>query len=161
MLLAKVGATARSSELSTKQLTLLSAALRHARDAEHLLEVENRGRSVDQAFHLAGFGPECVRKALLSDRVFDKVLGHRFDSGAEVVLDVVLALDPRARRYAPRGWASRYPSLVEWSEQSRYRRTGTYDSSVTTPLVEQAARAVRETLAVLFADGCLPSGFAW
>ena len=37
---------------------LVSAALRHARDAEWLAH-----RSPDQAYHLAGYAPECARKA--------------------------------------------------------------------------------------------------
>lgn len=37
---------------------LISAALRHVRDAEQLLT-----SSPDQAWHLADFGPECIRKS--------------------------------------------------------------------------------------------------
>ena len=152
---------ARLGEYSTKQLALISAALRHARDAVHLLDAGHQGCSIDQAFHLAGFGPECARKALLGDRIFDKVLGHRFDGGVEVVLDAAVALDPHARRYAPRGWAARYPALATWSEQSRYYQTGTNDDASARPLVEQAARAVLETLTALYADGRIPAGFSW
>jgi hypothetical protein len=152
---------ARASELSEKQLNLLSAALRHARDAMYLLDIGHQGHSTDQAFHLAGFGPECARKALLGDRVFDKVLGHRFDAGAEVVLEAALALDPRARRYGARAWTARYPALSTWSEQARYHRTGTTPAAIATPVVEQAAQAVHETVAALFADGRLPMSFSW
>lgn len=151
----------RATEFSTRQLVLISAALRHVRDAAYLLDASHPGQSIDQAFHLAGFGPECARKALLGDRVFDKVLGHRFDAGVELVLDAALALDPQARRYSPRGWAARYPALPTWSEQSRYYATGTKTDASARPVVEQAARAVHDTVVALFADGRIPSGFSW
>jgi hypothetical protein len=152
---------ARASELSEKQLNLLSAALRHARDAMHLLDVGHSGHSSEQAFHLAGFAPECARKALLGDRVFDKVLGHRLDAGAEVVLEAALALAPHARRYGARSWAVRYPALSSWSVHSRYNRSDTTAAATVTPVVEQAAKAVQETVAALFADGRIPVSFSW
>lgn len=156
-----VTAMARASKLSEDQLNFLSAALRHARDSVYLLDVGHQGHSTDQAFHLAGFAPECARKALLGDRVFDKILGHSFDAGAEVVLETALALDPRARRYRARAWTTRYPALTTWSEQARYYRTGTATAALATPVVEQAAQAVHETVAALFADGRLPVSFSW
>ena len=151
----------RLLELSSKQQALVSAALRHVRDAEHLLGAEQTVKSPDQAFHLAGFGPECMRKALLSDRVYDRVLGHRIRPGLEVVLDAILALDPVAHRYFPREWSGRWRALGEWTEESRYERTGTRAEVEVRPLVEDARQVVSQTLAALWADGRLPAGFAW
>lgn len=45
------------------ELKLLSAALRHLRDAEHLADASNLHGSLDQAYHLAGFGPDCRYQA--------------------------------------------------------------------------------------------------
>jgi len=64
--------------LSPKRTALVSAALRHVDDAQALLAV-----SPVQAFHLAGFGPECARKAALtvpgaSQGTMDKAIGHGF-----------------------------------------------------------------------------------
>ncbi len=53
--------------MTPRQLDLLSAARRHIADAEHLL-AHGAHRSEDQAWHLAGFGPESVRKACLEGR---------------------------------------------------------------------------------------------
>lgn len=150
----------RHVELSVKQLDKVSAALRHARDAEHLLQ-EGPSRSIDQAFHLAGFGPECIRKALLDDSVFDTILGHRLDLGMESTLETILALDPAARRYAPRHWSARWPALGTWTEQARYEPTGKRAPAEVGALVLQSAEIVRETLAALWADGRLPPRFLW
>jgi hypothetical protein len=51
--------------LDKHAVDLLSAALRHVRDAEHLATPNHSGYSPDQAHHLAGFGPECAQKATL------------------------------------------------------------------------------------------------
>lgn len=147
-------------EFSSGQLQLLSAALRHRRDARALLDVRSV-RSLDQAFHLAGFGPECARKALLAERMFDKVLGHRFDAGSEDVLDAALALEPLALRYAPRDWQTREPALAAWSEQSRYDETGTHDKAAVESLVTVAERIVGDLVFGLFCDGRVPASFAW
>jgi hypothetical protein len=116
--------------LERRAIDLLSAALRHARDAESLLAPQNPGgQSIDQAFHLAGYGPECARKATLGLRDFDKTIGHRFDGRAEGVLDALVALDPWALRYGASGWGARFPALAEWKETARYHRTGTADAA--------------------------------
>ena len=44
--------------MNPEQVRLLSAARRHITDAEHLLE-PGLHQSQDQAWHLAGFAPEC------------------------------------------------------------------------------------------------------
>jgi hypothetical protein len=150
----------RRLELSSKQQDKVSAALRHVRDAEHLMQA-GPPRSLDQAFHLAGFGPECMRKALLQDGIFAKILGHRLAPDMEPTLEAILALEPGAHRYAPRHWGSRWPALATWTEQARYERTGTRVAAEVDMLVTQSAEAVRDTLAALWADGRLPTRFAW
>jgi len=73
--------------LSKGQNALVSAALRHVGDAAALL-----GESPAQAFYLAGYGPECARKACLarwSDQEEDarnRAIGHRYDDPAETAL---------------------------------------------------------------------------
>jgi hypothetical protein len=99
-------------------------------------------RSPDQAFHLAGYGPECGRKATLSFRWLDKAIGHRFDASTERLLDLALNLDPVAYRYTPRDWRSRYGRLSEWNEQSRYEGRGTYPQPRVESLLADARAAV-------------------
>lgn len=141
--------------LSDEAVALISAALRHVRDAEWLAHAD---RSPDQAYHLGGYGPECARKACLRDRRFDQTIGHRFERKIEDVLDVATALDPWALRYEPRDWAERYPALAAWRETSRYERTGTRSSSNTRALVSDARQAVNAVVLALWTDGRLPDG---
>ena len=148
------------SELTKRQQAMLSAALRHVRDADHLLESE-QSQSLDQAFHLAGYGPECIRKALLADAVFDKILGHRLGGDMEETLATILMLELSAHRYEPRRWGSRWPALGTWKEQARYEPTGRRAQAEVRPLVKQAVEAVGTTLAALWADGRIPAGFPW
>lgn len=138
--------------LTKEAAALLSAALRHVRDAEHLATAATAGFSLDQARHLAGFGPECARKAILSERGFDKLIGHTFNDTA---LELALSLDPVALRYEPREWAKRYPTLARWSEQCRYDATGAaakVEPQVRALLVE-ARDAVDDIVLRLWADG--------
>lgn len=133
---------------------LLSAALRHVRDAEHLA---SRGphRSLDQAFHLAGYGPECARKAALAIRSFDKLLGHLLTTAAEPIVEMALALDPIAHRYRLDAWGVRYPALARWREQARYERTGARDRVEVEELIRAARNAVDDVALALWSDGRL------
>ncbi|MBM4060397.1 MAG: hypothetical protein FJ265_04755 [Planctomycetes bacterium] len=139
---------------------LLSAALRHIRDAEHLA-AQGAHESLDQAFHLAGYGPECARKAVLSDRTFDRAIGHGVQRAAELALRFALAADPAARRYDLEDWSSAYPELANWSEQSRYERTGTRAVTVVNPLLAEARSITDRITYSLWADGRLAGGFSW
>lgn len=133
---------------------LVSAALRHIRDAEHLLE-NGPQQSVDQAFHLAGFAPECIRKACLRTS-FHQPIGHTlFD---DVPLETALALDPHSARYPLRSWDRRWRALQRWRVQARYDRTGTADREHTRQLVAACRDAVTEVTLALYADGALPTG---
>jgi hypothetical protein len=147
-----------SGQLSKKALSLLSAALRHTQDAEHLATPNRPYTSFDQAFHLAGFGPECARKSTLSQRWSDKPLGHALGRPADAILEFALALDPIAARYSPHDWSARYPALSAWDPQCRYEETGRRAPPEVERLVLEARRSVDEIVAALWADGRLPDG---
>jgi hypothetical protein len=138
---------------------LVSAALRHVRDAEYLLEAHGGYSSPDQAYHLAGFGPECVRKAALSVDWFDRAIGHRYDAEAEKVLEVAIALDSGAVRYRLESWASRFRYLGRWAEIARYERTGARDGESVRAVVREARVIVDEIVLALWLDARL--GGAW
>lgn len=144
---------------SARRKQLLSAALRHVRDAEHLGEPAQAHTSLDQAFHLAGFGPECVRKAALAGPTFDKVIGH--DLAPEAILRTAFALDPGARRYRISGWAAKYPALSQWTPEARYEETGTRLQAMVEPLLREARAAVDAIVIALYCDGRLPGAFRW
>lgn len=137
---------------------LVSAALRHVRDAEFLLDQTHGRVSPDQAFHLAGFGPECARKATLTVDWFDKAIGHRMDEKIEDLLTTALALDPVAARYDTHSWSERHPALAGWTEQSRYDRTGTRSQATAEALVSEARQIVDGLTLALWMDGRLPGG---
>lgn len=137
----------------TAELKLLSAALRHLADAEHLADASNPHCSLDQAYHLAGFGPECARKAAIAASWANTSLGHDLGDDAEAVLELALALDPAASRYEVRGWEQAYPALAAWNPDCRYKATGTFERSQTDPLVREAWLAATEILAAMWADG--------
>jgi hypothetical protein len=138
---------------------LLSAALRHARDAEHLVAADPPVQSLDQAYHLAGFGPECARKATLSTATFDKAIGHGFEGASEFALDFACATDPRTTRYHVNNDEASFPELRRWSPQARYERTGTYQDPY--PLLEEVRTIVDGIVFALWADGEIPEDFPW
>lgn len=129
-----------------------SAALRHIRDAEDLLD-----SSVDQAWHLAGFAHECARKACLREGWIPKLLGHDFSEAGEQVVEVGISLDPRASRFPLRDWASRYSVIASWRPDHRYERTGTVRASERNveALVEQGRTATNACIVALFLDGAI------
>jgi hypothetical protein len=134
-----------------------SAALRHIRDAEHLLAGEVI-RSRDQAWHLAGFAHECARKACVKDGWIPKLLGHDFSDASERVVDVAISLDPRASRLPVRGWATNFPAVTAWRVEHRYDRTGAVDAATDRDLeglVRQGRAAVDACVLALFLDGAL------
>jgi hypothetical protein len=122
-------------KLQSGALSLLSAALRHVRDAEHLA-APHANNSLDQAYHLAGFGPECARKALLEIRWLDKAIGHAFLGPSEGVIEMALALDPFARRYRTTEWGTVFPTLSNWTQNVRYDPTNTYSERNVRPMVD-------------------------
>jgi hypothetical protein len=132
---------------------LLSAALRHVMDAERLLAT-----SPDQSWHLAGFGPECARKACLRDGWLDRALGHELTAPGDAVLEVALALDVGASRYRMTGLGSRTTQLPAWRPDCRYERTGTKTSGQARSIVEEAADVVDEVACDLWMDGRVQVG---
>lgn len=126
----------------------LSAALRHVTDADRLLAT-----SPDQSWHLAGFGPECARKACLDHDWWDRVLGHDLTDFVGPVLEIALALDVRAARYDLSSLTTRYPVLAQWDPNCRYDETGTRDQKVARPLVDAALDLTARVAAELWMDG--------
>lgn len=134
-----------------------SAALRHIRDAEHLMANEVHV-SRDQAWHLAGFAHECARKACIRDGWVPKLLGHDFSGVSNEVVEFAIALDSRASRVLVRHWRSRYPAIIAWSPEHRYERTGTLDKTNNRnleDLVKQGREAVDACVVAIFLDGSL------
>ena len=134
-----------------------SAALRHIRDAEYL---GNPGAHVsrDQAWHLAGFAHECARKACIGGGWVPKMLGHDFSAASEQVVEIAVALDPRAGRFPVRLWATQYPSVSSWRPEHRYERTGTSEAEEKrslADLISQGRAAVDSCILALFIDGSL------
>ena len=117
-------------------------------DAEYLLEA-----SPDQAWHLAGFGPECLRKACIEERMLDHALGHDLGPRSEDLLDWGIALDPHAWRYGLVDWSSQEPLLATWRPEHRYEKTGTRSGKVADELVTAARGLVDRVHADLWADG--------
>lgn len=139
--------------LTPRQRSLLSAAGRHVRDAERLLQ--GRDASPDQAWHLAGFGPECARKACLEEAVLDHALGHELGPAGETLLEWWIPLDPLAWRYHLAGWAQDEPHFAEWRPAHRYEASGTRHGDPVRELVASARRRVNGVLADLWSDGRL------
>lgn len=136
---------------------LVSAALRHVRVAENLGH-DGPDRSLDDAFYLAGFGPECAQAACLEQDWYARAIGHGFDVVQADNLRLLLSLDPRARRYLPADWGATYPVLSRWRVQSRYDRTGTVDATTATDMTRAARMIVNQVTAGLWADGLLDEG---
>ena len=125
--------------------------------AEHLLK-EGADRALDEAFHVAGFGPECAQAACLGEEWFAKAIGHGFDAAQADSLRLLLHLDPRAPRYLPADWGARHEALRTWTVQSRYMPTGTFDLARTTAVTREAREIVDRIVASLWADGLLDEG---
>ncbi len=133
---------------------LVSAALRHMRDAEHLAGAGDH-RSLDQARHLAGYGPECARKACFAERWADKAIGHRLDEIGDEVVEFVVGLDIRANRYHVADWMRTYATLRDWTTAWRYDATGTAEQGDVQRLLETARQAVDGLVYQLWLDGRL------
>jgi hypothetical protein len=146
--------------LEEKAQGLLSAALRHVRDAERLLELAPY-QSIDQAYHLAGFAPECARKAAIPARTYDLAIGHGVGHASELALDYALATNVSAHRYDLKDWRTRYPQLAAWKEIVRYEATGKRQASEVTALVKEAREIVDQMTYALWADGLIPGAFSW
>jgi hypothetical protein len=146
-----------SHGLSASRVALASAALRHVEDAAALAS-----RSPVQAYYLAGYGPECARKAALtfaSEKEaleLDKAVGHGFRKDAETAFALACTLDPLATRYTLRDWRARLPVLSQWNEQCRYEKSDHIGEKQATTLLRAATELVEEVVTALWADGRLP-----
>lgn len=138
--------------LSPEACDLSSAAWRHVRDARTLL-----ASSPDGAFYLAGYGPEIARKATISTRWLDQVIGHLNSAGqtAKVAVDLALDSDPIAHRYAAFD-LSIHENLRQWETNARYQRTGTHSPHQAEAILREAAQITDELLAILWAEGRFP-----
>lgn len=155
-------------DLSQKARDLVSAALRHLRDAELLLNAEERS-SPDGAFYLAGYAPELVRKATLAEDWLDRAIGHITEApqrqandleeatvpGAAALL-LATELDPIAHRYAHRNMDAIH--VLNWSTAARYKCTGSYRPESARRLIEEACRFTDDLLLDMWADGRFPRG---
>ena len=144
--------------LPKSRIAFVSAALRHVRDA-HALCVS----SPVQAYYLAGYGPECARKAALTYPVpkvaleLDRAVGHGFGGDGEMALEWLCQLDPLAGRYEVKDWSNRFPALVYWDVRVRYEVNDRYGKAEAQSMVVAAEEAVAMVLSALWADGRVPS----
>jgi hypothetical protein len=76
---------------------LLSAALRHQREAAELIRQIPPSAPLQQRSHVVSFGPACARGAQVSAGDMVKLLGTEL---GERGVDLALALDPVAHRHA-------------------------------------------------------------
>jgi len=140
--------------------SLLSAALRHLQDAEHLAAA-HPGQSLNQAEHLVGFAPECARKACLSTNWTDKLMGHDLSFRAENLLELAISLDAYAARYPIKNWPAVFSRLASWKPEVRYERTTRNSTEVSAlevkvrELLDEAKQAVDSVLIGLYVDGQL------
>lgn len=141
-----------SGPLSDRAAGLLSAALRHLRDADLLLTPagEHGYISPDQAFHLAPFGPECARKAALDAPWLDKLLGHDHGCLVDGLFELAEALSLHTAHVPPNT-----AGLENWHIECRYRRTGTVTPAEARKLVDAAREFVDDTVMRLWCDGRL------
>ncbi|MDC0742204.1 hypothetical protein [Polyangium mundeleinium] len=144
--------------ISEKATALASAALRHVRDAEHLLGCSEGYSSPDQAYHLAGFGPECARKATIAERWLDQAIGHGTTERTDELLAFAASIDPVAHRYEILELRARCPELVKWTVDVRYERTSTRSAEQAEKACEEAREIVDAIVLAMWADGRLDDG---
>ncbi len=139
----------------TLQQGFLESALRHARDARALLATSHH-----QAFHLAGFAPECARKAVPGLAAFGKPLGHEVarDDALETLFAALDALGHRYDWEALLRWKTTYPTLGTWNPDVRYKADRAVTTSDANNIVDEAEKATLVVLTALWADGVLPEG---
>ncbi|HRG95499.1 MAG TPA: hypothetical protein PLR99_04560 [Polyangiaceae bacterium] len=109
-----------------------------------------------QAYHLAGFGPECARKALPGVATLAKQLGHTIDAD-EALATLFAALDPALHRYPVFGWATRFPTYASWRPDVRYAATADQRRLAAAQVTDEAEAALEEVLYALYADGTAPA----
>lgn len=146
-------------ELNEEACNLVSAALRHLRDADTLLHAKEGRSSPDGAYYLAGFAPELVGKATLAERWLDRAIGHvdcYFGGRGLQALSLAHDLDPIAYRYS-RLDVGAYPFLQKWSTNVRYDRTDSIAISDANTLLSEASRITDDIILSMWADGRFPA----
>lgn len=138
---------------------LVSAALRHLRDAEHLVE-EGPHQSVDQALHLVGFASECVRKGGFDEQIVDHAIGHDVRDGTDAVVDFLVGYDPEAHRYGVHDDAIHLPLRYQhWRPDVRYEATGAAEERIgvvgVRSVIEEARTFTDERVEALWCDGII------
>lgn len=138
--------------LAGDQISLLSAGLRHQEDAQALLVT-----SPDQSWHLAGFAPECARKACVTIEPLRKALGHEQGADADALLEIAFALDGRARRLPVTRGAPAGTPLARWRPDHRYDATGSHAPDAPA-LVRQTSGLLDSLLAALWLAAAFDPG---
>jgi hypothetical protein len=118
-----------------------SAALRHLRDADVLVTT-----SPVQSLHLAGFGPECARKAALTRGWATRALGH--DAAQPELVAWALDLDGVAARTV----GTPAPDLG-WRPDCRYWASGARTGAEARAMVDRCAADAMPILVRLWAQG--------
>jgi hypothetical protein len=135
---------ASTAAMAITPFGLRSAAARHLADADGHFQNGN----LEQAAHLAGFAPECARKAMLDHR-WHKRLGHRMDGP---VLELLASLEPRSVCETPLDRDGER-ELRAWTPEVRYAGSGTLRREAVAELVATAKRVAVHYLAQGWALG--------
>lgn len=147
------------SKLDAKACGLISAALRHLRDADTLLGAADGRNSPEGAYYLAGYAVELAGKATLAQRWLDQAIGHvdaaLHELGSQVRL-LAFDLDPVARRYTD-GGIPQSSELARWSTDVRYKKTGSISAVQAKALLEEARGITDEIVLGMWADGRFPT----
>jgi len=154
--------------LGARARSFVSAALRHLRDAETLMkgapaDAEHLATrpSPDGAFYLAGYAPELIRKATLSESWLNRAIGHisqrpRGHGAGAAALLLATELDPIAHRYAHRDLGALHD--LGWSTDARYEATGTHEFLDAQEILNEARRITDEIVVDMWADGRFVEG---
>lgn len=129
----------------------VSAAVRHATDAEHLF---GSGR-FDNAGYLAGYGVECSLKALvrLGGGPTPQKLGHELQNLHGVALDLATLLSPGIRRYHVEGDPCVDFAVRHWRPSLRYERSGMLTAEDARRVVDAARICVKRVVQTMILDG--------
>lgn len=117
---------------------MASAAWRHLHAAKALI-----ADWPDEAWYIAGYGPECARKASLTDERLWRLMGH--EAGDAALLGWLLSLDARAVQVPE--------TATGWRPDVRYARTNTRTLAQAEAMVVDCWRDAGPILAGLWARG--------
>lgn len=109
--------------------------------------------SFDQVWHLAGFGPECARKARFPEAQWRKLLGHELGHVSDAILDWIEAIATEAARADLRRLVDGHLELARWKPDHRYQKSGTTTQAQARKIYDQAEQVTDRLLASLWVDG--------